>query len=179
MFFVILSLIILIFLSKKEGLITTIDEEVNVPVKNKDLVVRIQLNCLVQPGTIPWDDAWINLGDITIRDRNGNQINYGNTTKVHFSNYENWDGLPVQNLWDDNKASMGHSRRGLENLIIKLDPVAVGSVQITNRQDCCWHRVVNHELVLYNNLNDPIANIKLDRLYGQGKTVKYNFTYPL
>jgi len=173
--FVILLLIILIFISRKEGLVTNIDEEISVPVISKDLVVKIQLNTEVLSG-----DAWINLGDITLRDRAGNQIYYGNTDNVYFGNKKTWDGWPVSNLWDDNKYSGAHStyERNVENLIIKLNPVELGSVQITNRQDCCWHRIGNYRLSIYNYKNDEIGSIKLDKLAFQGKTVLYKMSYP-
>jgi len=171
--FVILLLILLIFLSRKEGLVTNIDEEINVPLTKNDLVVKIQLNTEQLSG-----DVWINLGDITLRDRAGNQIYYGNTNNVYFGNRQNWDGWPVSNLWDDNKYSGGHARREAENLIIKLNPVELGSVQITNRQDCCWHRIGPYRLSIYNYKNEEIGSIKLDKLVGQGKTVRYNMTYP-
>jgi len=168
----------LIFISRKEGLVTNIDEEISVPVITKDLVVKIQLNIQVIPGQIEYDDTWINLGDITLRDRAGNQIYYGNTNNVYFGNRGNWGGLPVQQLWDNDKYSMGHSSRALENLIIKLNPVELGSVQITNRQDCCWERIGNYELALYNYKNDKIGFIKLDKLAFPGKTILYKMSYP-
>jgi hypothetical protein len=209
LFIIILLLILLIFVSRKEGLDTNIDEEINVPVIKNELISRIQLNCLVLSG-----DAWINLGDITLRDRNGNQINYGNTTNVYFGNKGHWNtgewrhqytppiwrgwwsrwgrgwnggwewkwvvtsNLPVDNLWDNDKYTMGHSSREVENLIININPVALGSVQITNRQDCCWHRIGNYELAIYNDKNEKIGYTKLDKLASQGKTIRYNMTYP-
>jgi len=169
--FSILLLILLIFISRKEGLVTNIDEEIRVPVISKDLITKIQLNTEVLSG-----DAWINLGDITLRDKAGNQIYYGNTNDVYFGNRrEEWS---IQNLWDDNKYSGGHSNREAENLIIKLKPVELGSVQITNRQDCCWHRIGNYRLSIYNYKNEEIAFIKLNNLVGQGKTVLYKLSYP-
>ena len=175
LFIIILLLILLIFVSRKEGLDTNIDEEINVPVIKNELISRIQLNCLVLSG-----DAWINLGDITLRDRNGNQINYGNTNNVYFGNKSNWPGWPVQHLWDNDKYSGAHSSpdRPVENLIITLNPVALGSVQISNRQDCCWHRIGNYELAIYNDKNEKIGYTKLDKLASQGKTIRYNMTYP-
>lgn len=173
-------------MSRKEGLVTKIDEEITVPVIKNDLITRIQINNRLKPqdSNRPFGDAWINLGDITIRDRAGNQINYGNTNNVSFGNKGNWTGnwngytqLPVQHLWDDNKTSMAHASREFENLIIKLAPVAVGSIQITNRTDCCERRIGNYELALYNN-NDRIGYVLLDKLVGLGKTVLYKMSYP-
>jgi hypothetical protein len=173
--FVILLLFLLIFISRKEGLNTNIDEEISVPVIKKDLITRIQLNTQVLSG-----DAWINLGDITLRDRDGNQIYYGNTNNVYFGNRGNWPGWPVQHLWDNDKYSGAHSSpdRQVENLIININPSELGSVQITNRQDCCWHRIGNYELALYNHKNEKIGYINLDRLAFQGKTVLYKMSYP-
>ena len=178
LFFVILLLIVLIFVSRKEGLVTSIDEEITVPIKN-DKVVRIQLNNQLRPGQAqPFGDAWINLGDITLRDKDGNQINYGNTNNVYFGNKGNWGGLPVQQLWDNDKVSLGHASREYENLIINLNPVELGSVQITNRQDCCEKRIGNYEMALYNDNNERIGYTKLENLVGLGKTVRYNMSYP-
>jgi len=176
--FVILLLFLLIFISRKEGLNTNINEEISVPVIKNDLITRIQLNNRLEEGSTPYGDAWINLGDITLRDRAGNQINYGNTNNVYFGNRGNWGGLPVQNLWDNDKVSMGHASREIENLIINLTPVAVGSVQITNRTDCCWNRIGYYELALYNDKNEKIGFVMLDRLIGQGKTILYKMSYP-
>jgi hypothetical protein len=180
--FVILLLFLLIFISRKEGLVTNINEEIVVPVNKNVLITKIQLNIRLQEGSRPYGDAWINLGDITLRDRAGNQINYGNTKQnpnnVYFGGGGNWPGLPVEQLYDNDKVSMGHANRELENLIINLNPpVAIGYVQITNRTDCCWNRIGNYELALYNN-NDRIGYVMLDRLVGQGKTVLYKMTYP-
>jgi len=186
LFFVILLLVVLIFIRKKEGLVTTIDEEINVPVIKNDLIVRIQLNIQIQIGQPRSSDAWLNIGDITLRDRAGNQIYYGNTNNVYFGNHQNWTGnwngytqLPVSHLWDNNKDSMAHTNREFENLIINLAPAALGSVQITNRSDCCEWRIGYYELALYNDKNEKIGFIKLDRLATQkGKTVLYKMSYP-
>jgi hypothetical protein len=190
LFFVILSLFVLIFITKKEGLDTNIDEEINVPIKTNDLIAKIQINFQgVKGQKLPsGPDAWINLGDITLRDRNGNQINYGNTNSVYFGNKGNWEGLPVQNLWDNDKVSMGHASREYEVLIIDLLRVQrhlyrwdnmfqLGSVQITNRSDCCEWRIGNYELALYNVKNEK-TSIMLDKLAFKGKTVRYNMVYP-
>ena len=174
--FVFLFLILLIFFSRKEGLVTNIDEEITVPVMTKDLVVRIQINSQVLSG-----DAWINLGDITLRDRDGNQIYYGNTNNVYLGDRSNWPGWPVQHLWDNDKNSGAHSSPGrpVENLIINLNPVALGSVQITNSHHCCEWRIGNYELAIYNYKNDKIGSIKLDRVATQtSKTVLYKMSYP-
>jgi hypothetical protein len=172
LFFAIVLLVGLIFFFKKEGLVTNIDEEVTFPVKKNELITKIQINCLVTSG-----DNWINLGDITIRDRQGNEVKYGNN-EVYYGNKESWSGLPVQNLWDDSKASISASSREVENLIITLGAgVAVGSVQITNRQDCCWHRIANYRLSMYNIKNEELGFVNLDKLVGQGKTVRYTLNY--
>jgi len=172
---VLLLLLILVFVSKKERFVSDkeINEEVNVTMKNNDLVTRIQLNTNVTSG-----DNWINLGDITIRDKRGAVVNYGNTNDVYFGNRQNWGGLPVQNLWDDSKVSISASNREVENLIINLPTIDVGSVQITNRQDCCWHRIGGYRLSIYGKNNEEIGMVNLDKLVGQGKTVRYNLVYP-
>lgn len=175
-------LIVVIFLfcmsflfTGKEGLVTNIDEEIKVNVKTNDLITRIQLNCLVTSG-----DNWINLGDITIRDKQGNEVKYGNNPEdVYFGLRDSWYKQWNKQLWDDSKTSFGHSGREVDNLIIQLGAgVAVGSVQITNRQDCCWHRIKNYRLSVYNKGNDEIGMVNLDSLVGQGKTVRYTLVYP-
>ena len=184
---------ITIFIPKLEGLETNIDEELSIQMKKNELVTKIQLNTLITRG-----DAWFNLGDITIRDKEGNEVNYGNNQDVQFGSGGNWYGqLPPSNLWDDSKTSMAHSNREAENLIIKLGSGSeIGSVQISNRQDCCWHRIGNYRMSFYNKNNEVIGYVNLDgtdytgnpkspkspekivTLVGQGKTVKYNLVYP-
>jgi hypothetical protein len=165
----------LLFFTGKEGLVTNIDQEVTMNVTTNDIITRVQLNCMVTSG-----DNWINIGDITIRDKQGNQVNYGNNPDdVYFGMKENWYKPWNKNLWDDSKTSFGHSGREVDNLIIQLGSgVPIGSIQITNRQDCCWHRIRNYRLSVYNSKNDEIGSVKLDSLDGQGKTVRYTLAYP-
>jgi hypothetical protein len=185
--FVILLLFVLIFVSRKEGLDTKIDEEIIVPVTKNDLIASIQILNRLKPGDTnrPFGDAWLNLGDITIRDKAGKKIDYANTNKVYFASRKNWTGnwngyteLPVKYLWDENKTSMAHANKEYEDLIIDLTPVAVGSVQITNRSDCCERRIGNYELTLFNSDKKSIGYVRLDNLVGLGKTVLYKMSYP-
>jgi len=173
---------ILILVPRLEGLELNATE-VEFPLKKGGLITRVQLNT-----NKPSGDYWINLGDITIRDGDGKEIKYGNTTNVYFGNKGNWGGLPVQHLWDDSPTSMGHSSREVENLVIELGAQPVGSIQITNRTDCCWHRIAGYRLSVYGQNNEELGSIDLDKpddpnnptntLVGQGKSVRYKLKYP-
>jgi hypothetical protein len=69
---------------------------------------------------------------------------------------------------------MAHSSRDVENLIINLGTgVNVGSVQITNRDDCCWGRIGSYRLSVYNSKNDELGFVNLTDMVGKGKTVRY------
>lgn len=129
----------------------------------------------------PSGDYWINLGDITVRDKSHQEINIQG--RPRFGNGGNWGGLPPSNLTDNDRASIGHSSREVETLIIDLPgPTEVGFIQITNRQDCCWHRIAGYRLALYNNNellgarnfdNPTDPNNATNTLVGQGKSIQY------
>ena len=58
-------------------------------------------------------------------------------------------------------------------------PQNIGSIQITNRKDCCWTRIQNYDLLFYIN-NEIIGSKSLFTLGkdNQGNTVKYILVPP-
>jgi hypothetical protein len=170
--------LLLFFFPGKEGLGTSPDIEVPLQLKSQSLVTKIQINTNVVTG-----DAWINLLDITIRDGKGEIVDYGKTGNVYFGNRQDLGGYPKTNLWDDEtgrtpeQRSFGHSSRSPENLVINLGKeVDVGSIQITNRNDCCWDRIGKYRLAVYHN-SEILGEVSLAELAYKGKTIRYNLNH--
>jgi hypothetical protein len=111
----------------------------------------------------------------------GLKKNYYSCTKrepnTYFDNGEH-ESFPVRHLWDDNMDSMGHSAQTRANLLVNFNsPQEVGSVQITNRLDCCWDRIQNYNLVLYKK-GKVIGNKPLNQLGAARRTVNYILVEP-
>ena len=127
----------------------------------------------------PQNDAWINLNEITVLDTDGTVIRYwegGNTISMRNGAY--WDSYAP--FYDDNENTLAHSKTPIDTLTIKFaNPVKVGSVQITNRKDCCWTRIQNYDLLIFVN-NEIIGSKPLITLGKDNKpqTVKYVFIPP-
>ena len=170
--FVVFLLGVSIIYPKFEGMETPSNATVDLKLTKNALVTKIQINSNKMSG-----DYWINLGDITVRNKQGQQVNIQNRAQ-----FGNGGGVP-NSLSDNDRISMGHSTREVENLVIQLpEPTDVGTIQITNRQDCCWHRIGGYRLSVYNN-TELLGEIYLDNpsdpnnakntLVGQGKSVTY------
>jgi hypothetical protein len=123
------------------------------------------------------NNSMINLSELVIYDKNNKRIPYWNG-QVYFEG-GNWDGIPIQGLWNDNHGSMGHSLNPRANLIVNFSsPQEVGSIQITNRLDCCEDRIQNYNLVLYKK-GKVIGSTKLFQLGARGRTVNYVLVYAM
>ena len=135
----------------------------------------------------------INLTDLSIFDKNKRRIPYWNHD-VYFEENRwirtwsgmqlrpqrvgNWPGFPINNLWDDNMDTMGHSPGPRSNLIVGFrSPQEIGSIQITNRVGCCWDRIQNYNLVIYKG-RTIVGSRPLRQLGGNRKTVNYTLVAP-
>jgi len=184
LFIAIVFFFLLFFFHGKEGYGINADKDVIVKLNSSSVVTQIRINPNVPAGT---DDSWINLLDIDIRDTKNVRIDYGkNKNNVYFQGGSNWPGYPVEELWNDeygrpmNGRSMGHARpeRPADALIINLGGgFDVRSVQITNRWDCCWHRIAKYRLTIYNN-DTVLGEVSLQELAFQGRTVRYLLDRP-
>lgn len=146
---------------------------------NKDSPVsRIELVCVREPK----NDAWINLADITILDENENKVTYwtapnsvqmANGNLGHLHQYG-----PIQNLYDGNIDTLAHSSTAPDKLTITLNPeLKLGSIQITNRKDCCAERIQKYDMNLYNK-DELIGNKSLANMGENGKSVTYVILKP-
>jgi hypothetical protein len=190
---IILILSIAIYFSNHviEGLIEpTLIENVyltkNVPITSIEIsfagnrVFRSETNDIGNPQYSPQHDGWINLNEITILDTNGSVVKYweGGNTVSYGSGAAS--GGPYSHLYDNNENTMSHANKAIDTLTIKFStPVKVGSVQITNRKDCCWTRIQNYDLLLFVN-KEIIGSTPLITLGKDNKpqTVKYVFIPP-
>jgi len=119
--------------------------------------------------------SMINLSELVIYDKNNKRIPYWNH-QVYFEGGD-WSGLPVHGLWNNDHGSMGHSLNPRANLIVNFNtPQEVGSVQITNRLDCCEDRIQNYNLVIYKK-GKVIGSTKLLQLGVRGRTINYVLLY--
>jgi hypothetical protein len=184
LFIAIVFFFLLFFFQGKDGFGVKADKDIDVPLNSNALVTQIIINPNVPVGT---DDSWINLLDIDIRDTGTNRIDYGkNKNNVSFQGGSNWPGYPVEELWNNEydlpieRRSMGHARpeNPVDRLIIKLEGgVQVGFIQITNRWDCCWHRIGKYRLSIYNQ-DTLLGEVSLQELAFQGRTVRYKLNRP-
>lgn len=178
-YFIILSLLLLIVLSfySVESFIDS--NATSIVQLAKDLPIsRIEMVCVREPK----DDAWINLIDITILDENENKVNYWtNPNSANFANGNlGWlnQYSPIEGLYDDNPDSIGHSSTAPDKLTILLNPALnIGSIQITNRRDCCFERIQKYDLNFYNN-DLLLGNKPLTNLGGMGKSIMYVIMKP-
>lgn len=123
------------------------------------------------------EDAAINLADISILDKKDVKIEYWKEpNSAHFGNGDKgWNNSwgPIENLWDGNINTTGHSTTSPDTLTILLNPpVEIGSIQITNRPDCCAWRIPKYDLVFYND-TEEIARKPLKNIDENGKSVNY------
>jgi hypothetical protein len=126
----------------------------------------------------PKDDSWFNINEIIVRDRGNNPIDYWQgSNSITFKNKDNPGWFPRPNLYDNAHHTFAHSLFPAETITIELgDGRGVGSVQITNRTDCCWNRITDYNLVFYSKDN-IVAVQNLDQLGEQGITCRYNLVY--
>jgi hypothetical protein len=143
-------------------------------------VYRSDTNDIQNPKHNPQRDGWINLNEITILDTNGSVVKYwegGNSISLRNGEHSS---ARYSYLYDDNENTLSHATTPIDTLTIKFStPVKVGSVQITNRKDCCWTRIQNYDLLLFVK-NEIIGSIPLITLGKDNKpqTVKYVFIPP-
>jgi hypothetical protein len=178
------------FHAKKEGF-TTPDYIENIIMSDSSPVSSIQIeyagvrmfrsdtNDILKPNHHPTADGWINLTEITILDKDNKNVQYwtGNN-KIAFGRGE-WASNPLSNAYD-NKNTLFHANAPIDTLTITLNPpVNIGSVKISNRTDCCWTRIQNYNMNLYNN-NKILASHPLSTLgkSNKGNTVQYNLVPP-
>lgn len=143
----------------------------------KDLPIsKIEIECVRPPAN---NDAWINLADLTILDEQEKKVEYWkNPNSVHLANgdlghRDQWG--PIQNLYDGNINTLVHSNASPDKITITLNPpLKLGSIQITNRNDCagCDVRIMHYDLKLYNN-EQLVGSKPLTNLGEIGKTVTY------
>ena len=143
-------------------------------------VYRSDGNNITNPQYHPAADGWINLTEITIFDKNNNNVQYwtGNNS-IAFANGQH-PNFPLSRAYDNNENSLFHSNTSIDTLTITLNPaVNISSVQISNRMDCCWTRIQNYDIVFYNN-NQILASHSLLTLgkSNKGNTVKYVLVPP-
>jgi len=113
----------------------------------------------------------INISDLVIYNKNHKRIPYWNG-EVYFEDGGH-PAFPVRHLWDERRDTFAHSLTERANMIVKLNPPEeVGSIQITNRQGCCWDRIQNYKLVIYKGGRE-IGSTRLFQLGNNGKTVNY------
>ena len=143
-------------------------------------VFRSDANDIQNPKHNPQSDGWINLNEITILDTNGTVVKYwegGNTVSLRNGEHSS---ARYSYLYDNNENTLSHANTPIDTLTIKFStPVKVGSVQITNRKDCCWTRIQNYDLLLFVK-NEIIGSTPLITLGKDNKpqTVKYVFIPP-
>ena len=141
-------------------------------------VFRSDANDIQKPQHNPQNDGWINLNEITVLDTSGAVIKYwegGNTISMR-----NGVSGSYPNLYDNNENTLAHANTPIDTLTIKFaNPVKVGSVQITNRKDCCWTRIQNYDLLIFVNTeiigSKPLITLGKDN---KPQTVKYVFIPP-
>jgi len=130
-----------------------------------------------------FNDTWINLADINIVDENDSPVQYWvSPNSVHFDNGDlghqhTWG--PVNQLYDGNPDTVGHSSTAPDKLTITLLPAKkLSSVQIANRKDCCELRITRYDLIFYNKDGKEIARKPLTNLGERAKSVTYILTKP-
>jgi len=134
----------------------------------------------IKPAREIYNDTWINLADITILDEKDKKVEYWtypNTVNFQSGNrgYLNQWG-PIHELYDNNEYTSGHSTTAPDTLYINLNPALVlGSIQITNRKDCCPERIQKYDMEIYN-ANELLAVKPLTNLGELGKSVTYMFS---
>ena len=143
-------------------------------------VFRSDANNIQNPQHNPQNDGWINLNEITVLDTTGAVIKYwegGNTISLRNGEHSS---ARYSFFYDNDENTLAHSNTPIDTLTIKFaNPVKVGSVQITNRKDCCWTRIQNYDLLIFVN-NEIIGSTPLITLGKDNKpqTVKYVFIPP-
>ena len=138
-------------------------------------VFRSDSNNINNPQHNPQADGWINLNELSILDTNGDNVRYweGGNSIVYSSGAP--PSAPYAHLYDNNINTMSHASAPIDTLTIKFaTPVRVGSVQISNRSDCCWTRIQNYDLLIFVN-NEIIGSKPLVNLgkNNRANTVRY------
>lgn len=134
-------------------------------------VSQIKITCKRDP------NEYLNLVDLTLYDEKDNKVKYWESpNSVNLVNGNQGFGNdhgPIQNLYDDNVDTLIHSSTSPDQLIIVLNPpLKIGSIQLTNRKDCCFDRIKQYDLELYSQ-NGLIGSKPLTNLGEAGKTVTY------
>jgi len=142
----------------------------------KDMPIsKIELECVREVN----GDTWINLADLTIIDEHDKKVQYWVApNSVHMANGDlgylhQWG--PIHELYDGNVNTCAHSSTSPDKLTIILSPpLKLGSIQITNRNDCpgCDIRIMKYDMKLYNK-EELLGSKPLTNLGEVGKTVTY------
>ena len=140
---------------------TSIELTQNLPIS------RIEMVCV--RNSLP--DELLDVTNITLLDSNDNLIDFWELpNQVSFSK---GTLLQENRTYKRNQDAFTPSFPVPDNIIIQLNPeVRVGSIQITNRKDCCFEMIKKYDLKLYNQ-NVLIASKPLTNLGENGKSVTY------
>lgn len=128
-------------------------------------------------------EAYINLSELRILDENNSIVKYWepqNSLEFEGGN-DGYQGKlgPIKNLYDGNPDTFAHSTNAPDALYISLNPpVKLGSIQLTNRKDCCEKRIEKYTMRLYN-WGKVIGETRLNELAEKGKTVTYVLKKPI
>jgi hypothetical protein len=142
-------------------------------------ITQIELACIRD---IQKEDQ-INLTDIVILDENDNKLDYWNApNRIYFANgnlgWVNQEGQ-IKHLYDRNPNAISPEIMEPDKITILLSPAKIlGSIQITNRTDCCFELVKKYDLKLYHQ-ETLIGKKPLTNLGEKGKSVTYVIMQPM
>jgi hypothetical protein len=122
-------------------------------------------------------DAYLNLSKIKILDNNDNIIQYWTNNNSISSESGATNNNPLSNLWDNNEYTYFHSNKTMDTLTIIFNkPQNIKSIEIANRKDCCWSRIINYDISFFID-NKKIISHSLVSL--RNKLINYNVKYLL
>ena len=122
-------------------------------------------------------DAYLNLSKIQILDNNDNIIQYWTNNNSISSESGATNNNPLSNLWDNNEYTYFHSNKTMDTLTIIFNkPQNIKSIEIANRKDCCWSRIINYDISFFTG-NKNIASHSLISL--RNESINYNVKYIL
>jgi len=130
-------------------------------------ITRIEIMCVRD--SVP--DELLDLKDITILDLNDNPIEFWSLpNKVSFSKGTLMQG---NRTYKRNRDAFTPSFPVPDKIILQFNPeVRIATIQITNRNDCCFEMIKKYDLKLYNQ-NVLIGSKPLTNLGENGKSVTY------